>query len=126
MSCATLVEMKWIGGVVAVVGVVGVLGAGTAGASGKLSCASGFTESRGASQITVSGDSCANARAVAERTVAVAPAGCVKVVSRTKGTLSFRKPCTQLSYKCTAVTTNQRRALKVTCVRGARQIRFRY
>ena len=115
--------MKWIA-VVAVVGGLGIGASGAAGA-GATSCTSGFTEARTASQLSVSGTSCATGRKVAERAVGIVPRGCVKVLDR-KGHIGFRRPCVQLSYKCTAVSTNQRRALKVTCKRGARTIRFHY
>jgi hypothetical protein len=119
--------MKSVLGVLVVVGVAGALGAGAAGASGAgaTSCTAGFTESRTASELTVSGDTCAMARKVAQRAVAIPPKGCLKVLDH-KGHLGFRRPCAVLSYTCRAVTTNKRRALKVTCTRGSRQIRFRY
>jgi hypothetical protein len=119
--------MKNVVRIVAVVAVAGALGAGAAGASGAgaKSCTAGFTEGRTASQLTVSGDTCARARAVAQRAVAIPPKGCLKVLDH-KGHLGFRRPCKVLSYTCRAVTTNQRRALRVTCTRGSRQIRFRY
>ena len=122
--------MKRVLGILAVVGVAGAMGAGATGASGASgagakSCTSGFTEGRSASRLTVSGDTCAAARKVALRTLAIAPKGCLKVVDH-KGHITFRRPCVQLSYSCSAVTTDHRRALKVTCTRGSRQIRFRY
>jgi len=119
--------MKRVLGILAVVVVAGAMGAGATGASGAAakSCTSGFTEGRSASRLTVSGDTCATARKVALRTLAIAPKGCLKVVDH-KGHITFRRPCVQLSYSCSAVTTDQRRALKVTCTRGSRQIRFRY
>ena len=88
-------------------------------------CQAGFTESRSPAQLTVSGDTCANARHVADRAGAIAPAGCIKVLDR-KGHLGFRKPCVQRRYSCAAVQFNKRRALRVTCKRGSRQIRFTY
>ena len=121
--------MKNVVRVVAVVGVVGALGAGAGGASGAgtkaKSCTAAFTEGRTASQLKVTGDTCAKARAVANRVLAVGTAGCLKVLDH-KGHLGFRKPCVRLSYSCTAVTYNNRRSLKVACTRGSRQIRFRY
>jgi hypothetical protein len=121
--------MKNVVRVVAVVGVAGVLGAGASGASGAgakaKSCTAGFTEGRTASQLTVTGDTCTKARQVANRVVGIGSAGCLKVLDH-HGHLGFRKPCVRLSYSCTAVTYNSRRALKVTCTRGSRQIRFRY
>jgi hypothetical protein len=121
--------MKNLVRVVAVVGVAGALGAGPSGASGAgakaKSCTSRFNEGRTASQLTVSGDTCAKARAVAQRVVAVGSAGCLRVLDH-NGHLGFRKPCVRLSYSCTAVSYNSRRSLKVTCRRGSRQIRFRY
>jgi hypothetical protein len=121
--------MKNVVRVVAVVGALGALGAGASGAAGAgakvKSCTAGFTEGRAPSQLTVSGDTCAKARQVAGRVVAVGSAGCLKVLDH-KGHLGFRKPCVRLSYHCTAITYNKRRSLKVACTRGSRQIRFRY
>jgi hypothetical protein len=121
--------MKNVVAVVAMAGALGALGASAGGAAGAAtkakSCTAGFTEGRTASQLTVSGDTCAKARAVANRVVAVGSAGCLKVLDH-QGHLSFRKPCVRLSYSCKAVTYNSRRSLKVTCTRGSRQIRFRY
>ena len=100
---------------------------GASGASGASStrCQAGFTESRSPSQLTVSGDTCANARKVAERAGAIAPTGCIKVLDR-KGRLGFRRPCVQRGYSCAAVTFNKGRALRVTCSRGSRRVRFAY
>ncbi|HEV7494028.1 hypothetical protein [Baekduia sp.] len=118
--------MKRISGVVVVMVALAGLAVGASGASGKSSkCQAGFTESRSPAQLTVSGDTCANARKVAERAGAKAPVGCIKLLDR-KGHIGFRKPCFQLGYSCAAVQRNQRRALRVTCTRGARQIRFTY
>ncbi|HWH94313.1 MAG TPA: hypothetical protein VNT03_10670 [Baekduia sp.] len=117
--------MKRIGMIAAVLGVVGAMSAGTAGASGSKPCTAGFTESRSASQLTVSGDTCANARKVARRVLAIVPTGCLKILDH-QGRVGFRKPCVKLSYTCTAVSVDSRRALKVSCTRGSRQIRFRY
>jgi hypothetical protein len=118
--------MKRISGVVVLVAALMGLAVGASGASGKSSpCQAGFTESRSAAQLTVSGDTCANAREVAERAAAKAPVGCIKLLDR-KGHLGFRKPCVQLGYSCAAVTVNKRRALHVTCTRGSRRIRFTY
>jgi hypothetical protein len=118
--------MKRISGVVVLVAALAGLAVGASGASGASSkCQAGFTESRSPSQLTVSGDTCANARKVAERAGAGAPVGCIKLLDR-KGHLGFRKPCVQLRYTCSAVQLNKRRALRVACTRGARQIRFIY
>ena len=119
--------MKRISGVVVLVAALAGFTAGASGASGASSktCQSGFTESRGPSQLTVTGDTCANARQVSERAAAIAPAGCIKVLNR-KGHLGFRKPCVQRRYSCSAVQINKRRTLRVTCKRGSRQIRFMY
>jgi hypothetical protein len=118
--------MKRISGVVVLVAALAGIAVGASGASGaSTKCQAGFTESRSAAQLTVSGDTCANARKVAERAGAKAPIGCVKLLDR-KGHIGFRKPCVQRRYSCTAVQTNKRRALRVTCTRGSRQIRFTY
>jgi hypothetical protein len=118
--------MKRISGIVVLAAALGGLAAGASGASGAPSrCQAGFTESRSPAQLTVSGDTCANARLVADRAGAIAPAGCIKVLDR-KGHISFRKPCVQRRYSCAAVQFNKRRALRVTCKRGSRQIRFTY
>jgi hypothetical protein len=118
--------MRRISGVVVVVAALAGIGVGATGAGGASSrCTAGFTESRSPAQIRVLGDTCANARKVAERAGAIAPAGCVKVLDR-KGRLGFRKPCVQLGYRCTAVGVSKSRALHVTCTRGSRQIRFTY
>jgi hypothetical protein len=118
--------MKRISGIVVLVAALAGLGVGASGANAKSAkCQAGFTESRSPAQLTVSGDTCANARKVADRAGAIAPAGCIKVLDR-KGHLGFRKPCVQLGYSCAAVKVNQRRALRVTCTRGARRIRFTY
>jgi hypothetical protein len=125
-TCATLVAMKRISGFAVLVAALAGIAAGASGASGASSkCQAGFTESRSPAQLTVSGDTCANARKVAERAGAIAPAGCIKVLDR-KGRLGFRKPCVQRSYRCTAVGVAKSRALRVTCVRGSRVIRFTY
>jgi hypothetical protein len=127
-TCATLRAMKRISRVVVVIAALAGIGVGAAGASGASSsskCEAGFTESRSPSRLTVSGDTCANARKVASKAGAIAPAGCIKVLDR-KGRLGFRKPCVQRSYRCTAVGTDANRALKVTCTRGSKVIRFTY
>jgi hypothetical protein len=124
--------MKNVVRVVAVVAVSGVLEAGASGASGAgahaaktKTCNAQFTEGRGASRLTVTNDTCAKARAVANRVLAIGPAGCLKVLDH-KGHLAFRKPCVRLSYHCSATTYNNRKSLRVVCTRGSRQIRFRY
>jgi hypothetical protein len=118
--------MRRISGVVVVVAALAGIGVGATGASGASSlCPAGFTEARSPTQIRVTKDTCANARKVAERAGAIAPAGCVKVLDK-KGRLGFRKPCMALSYRCTAVGVAKNRALHVTCTRGSRQIRFTY
>jgi hypothetical protein len=120
--------MRNVFAVVAAMGAIGVVGAGPgiASGAGSKSCQAGFTESRSATQLRVSGDTCANARKVSGQAVGIAPRGCLKVTNRTKGQVAFKKPCVQLSYTCRATTFNQRRSLKVTCTRGSRQIRFQY
>jgi hypothetical protein len=120
--------MKSLLGVLAITSALGVpaVVAGGASGAGAKSCQSGFTESRSATNLTVSGDTCGNARRVAERTVGIAPTGCVKVTSRKKGTITFKRPCVRYSYRCRATSFNNRRSLKVTCTSGSRQIRFRY
>lgn len=125
--CASLKAMKRISGIVVLVAALAGIAVGASGASGASpkTCLAGFTESRGPSQLTVSGDTCANARQVSERAAAIAPAGCIKVLNR-KGHLGFRKPCVQRRYSCAAVQINKRRTLRVTCKRGSRQIRFMY
>jgi hypothetical protein len=124
--CATLRAMKRISGIVVLIAALAGLAVGASGAGAKSTkCQAGFTESRSPAQLTVLGDTCANARKVANRTGAIAPAGCIKVLDR-KGHLGFRKPCLQLGYSCAAVTVNKRRSLRVTCTRGARRIRFTY
>lgn len=119
--------MKRISGIVVLVAALAGIAVGASVASGASSskCVAGFTESRSPSQLTVSGDTCVNARKVADHAGAIAPAGCIKVLDR-KGHIGFRKPCVQRRYSCTAVQVNQRRALRVTCKRGSRQIRFMY
>jgi hypothetical protein len=118
--------MKRISGVVVLVAALAGTAIGASGASGAASrCQAGFTESRSPAQLTVSGDTCANARQVADRAGAIAPKGCIKVLDR-KGHLGFRKPCVQRRYRCAAVQVNERRALRVTCKRGSRQVRFTY
>jgi hypothetical protein len=124
--CATLRAMKRISGIVVTIAAVAGMTFGAAGASGASTrCQAGFTESRSPAQLTVSGDTCANARKVADRAGAIAPNGCIKVLDR-KGHLGFRKPCVQRGYSCTATKVNQRRGLRVTCRRGSKQIRFTY
>jgi hypothetical protein len=118
--------MMRISGVVVVVAALAGIGVGAAGASGASSqCAAGFTESRSPAQIRVSGDTCANARKVAERVGAIVPTGCIKLLDK-KGRLGFSKPCVRRSYRCTAVGVSKNRGLHVTCTRGSRQIRFSY
>jgi hypothetical protein len=118
--------MKRISGIVVLVAALAGIAVGASAASGAPSkCVAGFTESRSPSQLTVSGDTCVNARKVADHAGAIAPAGCIKVLDR-KGHLGFRKPCVQRRYSCTAVQVNKRRALRVTCKRGSRLIRFTY
>lgn len=125
-TCATLEAMKRISGVVVLVAALAGIAVGAAGASGASSkCQAGFTESRSPSRLTVSGDTCANARKVAEKAGGIAPQGCIKVLDR-KGRLGFRKPCVQRNYRCTAVGVDKSRALHVTCRRGSRVIRFSY
>jgi hypothetical protein len=124
--CASLKAMKRISGIVVLVAALAQIAVGASGASGASSrCQAGFTESRSPAQLTVSGDTCANARQVADRAGAIAPVGCIKVLDR-KGHLGFRKPCVQRRYSCAAVQFNKRRALRVTCKRGSRQIHFTY
>lgn len=126
MVCASLKAMKRISGIVVLMAALAGIVVGPSAASGASTrCQAGFTESRSASQLTVTGDTCANARRVAERAGAIAPVGCIKVLDR-KGHIGFRKPCVQRGYTCTAVQVNKRRALRVTCKRGARLIRFAY
>jgi hypothetical protein len=118
--------MKRISGIVVLMAALAGIAVGASGASGaSTKCQAGFTESRSPSQLTVSGDTCANARQVAEHAGAIAPAGCIKVLDR-KGHLGFRKPCVQRRYSCTAAQLYKGRALRVTCKRGSRQIRFTY
>lgn len=119
--------MKRISGVVVLIAALAGIAVGAAGASGASAakCQAGFTESRSPSRLTVSGDTCANARKVAEKAGGIAPAGCIKVLDR-KGRLGFRKPCVQRSYRCTAIGTDKNRALSVTCRRGSKVIRFTY
>jgi hypothetical protein len=118
--------MKRITGIVVLVAALAGIAVGASAASGAPSrCQAGFTESRSPAQLTVSGDTCANARKVADRAGAIAPVGCIKVLDR-KGHIGFRKPCVQRGYSCAAVQVNKRRALRVTCKRGPRQIRFTY
>ncbi len=119
--------MKRISGIVVLVAALAGFAVGASGASGASStrCQAGFTESRSPAQLTVSGDTCFNARQVADRAGEIDPAGCIKVLDR-KGHLGFRKPCLQRRYSCTAVQFNKRRALRVTCKRGSRQVRFTY
>ena len=118
--------MKRISGIVVLTAALAGFAVGAGGASGASTrCQAGFTESRSAAQLTVLGDTCANARQVADRAGAIAPTGCIKVLDR-KGHLGFRKPCMQRRYSCTAVPFNKRRALRVTCKRDARQVRFTY
>jgi hypothetical protein len=118
--------MKRISGIVVLVAALAGLAVGAAGAgAAPARCQAGFTESRSPAQLTVSGDTCFNARQVADRAGAIAPVGCIKVLDR-KGRLGFRKPCVQRRYSCTAVQFNKRRALRVTCKRGSRLIRFTY
>jgi hypothetical protein len=124
--CASLKAMKRISGIVVLVAALAGIVASASGASDASSkCQAGFTESRSPAQLTVLGDTCANARLVAARAGAIAPAGCIKVLDR-KGHLGFRKPCMQRRYSCTAVQFNKRRALRVICRRDARQVRFTY
>ncbi len=119
--------MQRISGIVVLVAALAAFAVGASGASGASStkCQAGFTESRSPAQLTVSGDTCANARRVAGHAGAIAPVGCIKVLDR-KGHLGFRNPCVQRRYSCSAVQFNKHRALRVTCKRGSRQIRFTY
>jgi len=126
VACASLKAMKRISGIVVLVAALAGIAVGATSASGASSkCQTGFTESRGPAGLTVSGDTCANARHVAERVGAIGSAGCIKVLDR-NGHIGFRKPCVQRRYRCTAVQFNKRRSLRVTCKRDVRQIRFTY
>jgi hypothetical protein len=118
--------MKRISGIVVLIAALAGIAVGASGASGASSnCQMGFTESRGPSGLTVSGDTCTNARHVAQRAGATGSSGCIKLLDR-DGHIAFRKPCVQRRYRCTAVQFNKRRSLRVTCKRDARQIRFNY
>ncbi|MCW2993802.1 MAG: hypothetical protein JWQ18_1297 [Conexibacter sp.] len=121
--------MKRISGMVVMVLALAGLALGVAGASGASrtkQCAASFTESRSAAQLTVSGDTCANARHVADKAGAVAPLGCIKLVDKKTGRLGFRKPCAQAGYRCTAVGVRKSLTLHVTCTRPGRVVRFTY
>jgi hypothetical protein len=100
------------------------LGAGaTSAQAGR--CDAAFTESRAPSQLSVRGDTCANARRVASRVAQVAPAGCIKA-SNSSRQLTFRTPCVRSKYTCRSAKLQSGRSLRVTCTRGARSIRFLY
>jgi hypothetical protein len=119
--------MKRISGVVVVLAASAAGAFGATGVSSASSrCQAGFTESRSATDIRVTGDTCANARKVAEAASAVAPIGCIKVLDRKTGRLGFRTPCVVRGYRCTAVGVRKNRTLHVTCTRPSRQVRFSY
>jgi hypothetical protein len=120
--------MKQISGLVVMVLALAGLALGAAGASGASAkkCATGFSESRSAAQLTVSGDTCANARHVADKAGAVAPLGCIKITNKKTGRLGFRKPCVQAGYRCTAGGVRKNLTLHVTCTRPGRVVRFTY
>jgi hypothetical protein len=94
------------------------------GASAK-QCQAGFTEARAPQALEVTGDTCAKGRKVAFAVAAAVPSGCVKA-SNASRKLTFRMPCRRLGYSCTAAHLSGGTALRVTCTRGAKRVRFRY
>jgi hypothetical protein len=116
--------MKGLMGIIGLTATVTALTVGTAGASGASSCVGGFSEARAPQALRVTGDTCNNARKLANLVVGLPPKGCLKTDK--KGHVTLRTACVVRSYHCTGASISKGFSLSVTCRRGARVVRFRY
>jgi hypothetical protein len=116
--------MRWILAMTSTAAVTGLIAVAGAGGAQAANCTAPFTESRAPTALVVSGEKCGTARKVATRVAGVAPSGCIVTTKGTRA-VKFRSPCVRMSYSCRAAKLKYGK-LRVTCTRGARQIRFTY